>query len=190
MPPVESRPSAALLVASPQMADPNFSRSVVLLCDFNEEGALGIVVSRDTPVVARQVLGQLDIPEDGPIQRRVLWGGPVRPGAIFLTFLGGRPGAVATEPVFRVLDDLHVTPARTVIAAVAGEADRGPAFLSLGYAGWAPGQLDAEIRTGSWIGMDLDLRILFETPVADRYDRCLQSLGVSPELVWMRPVDE
>lgn len=181
---------AGLLVAAPQMVDPHFSRAVVLLCDFNAEGAVGIVVSRRSPVVRDQILAQLGIAEGGPIEHEVLWGGPVQPGAIFLTFQGGRPPEAGLAPTFELHDRLHVSPARTVIAAIARDAQRAPAFLSLGYAGWGAGQLDEEIRTGSWIVMDLDPDELFAAEATDRWDLCVASLGVAPEQMWTRPIDE
>ena len=181
---------SGFLVASPQMVDVFFSRTVVLLCDYNEEGAIGIVVNRVSGVQAHQVLDQLGIPDSGPIQRSVLWGGPVQPGAVFLTFGGERPGTAPLDPLFRLQAGLHVSPARAVIQAVARERERGPAFLSLGYAGWASGQLDGEIRTGSWIPMEIDPEILFETPIDVRWDHCRRTLGVLQEQVWMQPVDE
>ena len=183
--------SKGLLVSSPHMLDPNFSRTVVLLCDYNEEGALGIIVNRTIDVNLDEVLEQMGVPDNGGIQGPVLWGGPVQPGAVFLTFSGDTPDVEGEEeaPVFSLASDLHVSPARDVIEAVADKED-GSAFITLGYAGWAPGQLDGEIQQGAWIFLDVDADVIFSIPPDKRYDYCLSTLGVSPHLLWMLPVDE
>ena len=181
-----------LLVASPQMADPNFARTVVLLCDFNEEGALGIVVNRTIDVELEEVLRQMEVDETGGITGPVLWGGPVQPGAVFLTFAGSSPTSPdegEENPVFSITQGLHVSPARDIIEAVAKDQN-ADAFITLGYAGWAAGQLDGEIAEGSWIFLDVDPDVVFTIPPDKRYDYCLSTLGVSPHLLWMQPITE
>lgn len=174
------------------MLDPNFSRTVVLLCDFNEEGALGIIVNRAIDVELDEVLDQMDVPATGGIQGPVLWGGPVQPGAVFLTFSGDTPDVEGEEeaPVFTLASNLHVSPARDVIEAIAQKEDGTSAFITLGYAGWGAGQLDGEIQQGAWIFLDVDPDVIFHVPPDKRYDYCLSTLGVSPHLLWMLPVDE
>jgi len=187
-----SSSTTGLLVSSPHMLDPNFARTVVLLCDYNEEGALGIIVNRTIDVDLVEVLEQMDVPTEGGIKGPVLWGGPVQPGAVFLTFGGEGPEVDPNEesPIFSLASDLHVSPARDIIETIAAAQDGPPAFISLGYAGWAPGQLDGEIRDGSWIFLDADADVVFTIPPDKRYDYCLSTLGVSPHLLWMQPVDE
>lgn len=183
--------SNGILVSSPHMLDPNFARTVVLLCDYNEEGALGIVVNRTIDIDLHEVLEQMDVPDTRGIQGPVLWGGPVQPGAVFLTFDGESPQEQEDEdaPVFSLADGLHVSPARDVIEAVAAKTD-GSAFISLGYAGWGAGQLDGEIQEGAWIVLDVDPDVIFTIPPDKRYDYCLSTLGVSPHLLWMQPINE
>ncbi len=179
-----------LLVASPQMLDPNFARTVVLLCDFNEEGALGIVVNRTIDVEIDEVLRQMEVPDTTRgITGPVLWGGPVQPGAVFLTFAGSTPSTDDENPVFTITKGMHVSPARDIIEAVA-KNDEADAFITLGYAGWAPGQLDGEIAEGAWIFLDVDPDVVFTIPPDKRYDYCLSTLGVSPHLLWMQPINE
>jgi putative transcriptional regulator len=185
----ETTTRANLLVAAPSLVDPNFARTVVLLCDYNEEGALGIVVNRRTDVPIEDVLRQMEVP-DGAIVGPVLWGGPVQPGAVFLTFPGDAPQEGGAAPVFHLGTGVHVSPAREIIETVAADASRGGAFITLGYAGWAPGQLDGEIKSGSWLVLDVDPDLVFRVPVERRYDFAIESLGVAPSLLWMSPVDE
>ena len=79
---------------------------------------------------------------------------------------------------------------RREIEAVAADAENPGAFLSLGYAGWAPGQLDGEIQTGSWIHMEIEPKVLFSLPAEERWQHCIDSLGVDPMMIWMTPVNE
>ncbi len=190
-----------LLVAAPNMQDSFFARTVVLLCDYGEDGAIGVITNRITDVTSEEVLGQMDIVPGRGVRSVVRWGGPVQPGAVFLTFRrGGQELAVRDvndpdgdeeiEPAFMVNEELHVSPARGVIAAVAGEGGTEPAFLTLGYAGWAPGQLDQEIRSGSWILLEADEAIVFGVDPEDQWEHCIRTLGVDESLLWMHPVEE
>jgi putative transcriptional regulator len=193
--------TTGLLVAAPNMEDSYFSRTVVLLCDCGEDGAIGVITNRITDVTSEEVLGQMDIEAGSGIRSVVRWGGPVQPGAVFLTFRGGAPGVPLrdvndpeagedVEPAFLVNDDLRVTPARSVIAAVSTAADGEPAFLTLGYAGWAPGQLEKEIAAGSWILLDVDEAIVFGVEPEDQWEHCIRTLGIDENLLWMHPVEE
>ncbi len=190
-----------MLVAAPNMEDSFFSRTVVLLCDYGEDGAIGVITNRITDVTSEEVLKQMDIEAGGGIRSIVRWGGPVQPGAVFLTFrttdedppvrdVNDPEGDDDVEPAFLVNDALRVSPARSVIAAVAEQTRTHPAFLTLGYAGWAPGQLDREIQSGSWILLDVDEAIVFGVDPEDQWEQCIRSLGIDESLLWMHPVEE
>ncbi len=173
------------------MVDVNFSKTVVLLCQYDEEGALGLVVNRITGLDADKVLHEMGFEDAGGIQGPVHWGGPVQPGAVFLTF--ARPSASDAknaDSVFELSETLSVSPNPEVIEAVALDSGNDGAFLSLGYAGWGAGQLDSEIESGSWIYMELDADIIFELPPHERWERCINSIGVDPKMIWMQPIDE
>jgi putative transcriptional regulator len=183
--------SAGLLVASPQMIDLFFAKTVVLLCEYTEEGAIGIVVNRLTGLDSDNVLSQMKVEDRGGIVGPVHWGGPVQPGAVFLIFARPSPAdGKQDDAVFRLGDEVGVSPSRDVIEAVAADSENPGAFLSLGYAGWAPGQLDGEIQTGSWIHMEIEPKVLFSLPAEERWQHCIDSLGVDPMMIWMNPVNE
>jgi putative transcriptional regulator len=170
------------LVASPQLRDPNFQRTVVLLLRHDEQGAIGVVVNRESPMRLSDVLERLEGMPPARQQRLVLWGGPVEPGAGFVVFRGK-----ASEG-WQVRGDLSVSPSRDRLAALVAT---GTDFhLCIGYAGWGPGQLDQELAEGSWIHVDASPELVFECSASDRYDRALAQLGVSPDALWMTPVDE
>lgn len=181
-----------ILVASPQMVDVFFSKAVILLCDFSEEGAMGIVINRLTGIESSQVLDQMGVPAQGGLSGPVLWGGPVQPGAVFVTFARDSIDAEDSDEdhIFEISSGLAVSPSQGVIELASATEDLSGAFLSLGYAGWGPGQLDEEIESGSWIYMELDESLVFGVPPHERWDRHIASMGVPPEMIWMKPVSE
>ncbi len=171
-----------LLVASPQMRDPNFERAVVLLVQHTAQGALGLVINRAARVRVGEVVQHLDMPGTAePLQRPALWGGPVERGAGFVLYKGLAPEGWKAGGV-------AVSPSRERLAALVGA---GAEFhLCLGYAGWGPGQLDRELTEGSWVFVDGASELVFDTPLSERYDRALALLGVPAELLWMTPISE
>ena len=174
-----------LLVASPQMRDPFFSGTVVLLCQHDDDGALGIVVNRETSLNVKRVTESMEIEaplhEDAP----VMWGGPVEPGAGFVVYRGAGP----EDEGWQISADVTVSPSRDRLASML-QQQAIPFYLCLGYAGWGPQQLEDEIKEGSWLCCETDAILLFDTPLDNRYDQALASFGVDPNLVWMQPVDE
>lgn len=173
---------SGFLIASPQMKDPNFQRSVVLLVQHNNEGALGLVVNRESPVRLGDVVDRLRSISPVRANRPVLWGGPVERGAGFVLFKGKAPEG------WQLRGDLCVSASRDRLSAlVAAGADF---HLCLGYAGWSAGQLDREFAEGSWIHVDAASELIFDCPISERYDRALARLGVTAEHLWMTPVDE
>jgi len=185
-------PRTGILVASPQMVDVFFSKTVILLCDYSEEGAMGIVINRLTGIESNQVLDQMGVPTRGGLAGPVHWGGPVQPGAVFVTF--DRAGLEAEDDgedrIFEISPKLAVSPSKGIIEMASAAVDISGAFLSLGYAGWGPGQLDEEIESGSWIYMELDESLVFGVPPHERWDRHIASMGVPAEMLWMQPINE
>lgn len=171
-----------LLVASPQMRDPNFERAVVLLVQHSAQGALGLVVNRESPVRLGSVIDQLELGGSDIADRNVLWGGPVERGAGFVVFRGPAPEGWTCP------GNISVSPSRERLAAL---VRGGEAFhLCLGYAGWGPSQLDRELESGSWVHVEADPWLVFDAPTAERYDRALARLGAPAGALWMNPVNE
>lgn len=158
-----------LLIAEPFLADPNFARSVVLLCEHGEEGTVGFVVNRATELT----LGDL-LPELNSSNLSIYQGGPVQMDTLHMLHklpidLGGNeisPG-VYWGGSYEALQDIIVGGAY------------GPSELKLfvGYSGWSPGQLDKEIEEGSWIVTDLSPQLLFDTSAEDVWKEAIRSLG-------------
>lgn len=161
----------------PDMADPNFSRSVTLLCQHNEEGAIGITINRESGLTLGDLLFQLEIPCENQevAAKAVLEGGPVSPnhGFIVHTPVEGFDSSV------RINDDIMVTTSRDILAAIA--AGHGPQdfLIALGYAGWGDGQLESEMRQNAWLSVPADKDILFATAPQDRWQQAVGKLGVN-----------
>ena len=142
------------------MRDSNFAGTVILLWHFDAEGARGVVINRTMSVGIGEVGRQLAIDEDEiadpSLPDRVLWGGPVEPGAGFLLFRGNVPD----DEGWNVNDRIAVTTSQDRLEKLLLRG--GEYRLCLGYAGWAPGQLDREIELGSWLYTDPKSAIVFE----------------------------
>ena len=163
------------------MHDSNFAHAVVLLVSHSSEGALGVVISRESQSRMGDILEEMDACSPAFANRRVLWGGPVEPGAGFVLWRGeGKEawcfGEYSLSPSQERLADLMVS-----------QADF---WLCVGYAGWGPGQLEREVTEGSWIHIVDGVVGVLDARVADRYDEAIRLLGVNPDLIWMSPVDE
>jgi putative transcriptional regulator len=173
-----------ILIASPQMHDPNFEGTVLLLCHHDEQGALGVVINRATDLTVGEVVDEFEFDTDRNLDDAVLWGGPVEQASGFVVF----PGEIGSGVGWTLDRKLSVSPSREMLQTILrGES---PYHLCLGYAGWGPGQLESEITLGSWLYTDIDADLVLEKPVSERYERALKQLGVRPELIWMVPVDE
>lgn len=177
----QTSPSFAgkLLIAMPNLADPNFWRSVVLLgVHSHEEGAFGLVVNRPLDVDLREVLAELGQEPGGEDLPGVLSGGPVQPSHGFVLYERNEHGA--RDEDLTVSDSIVISGSVDTLAKLAHGTAACRYFLLLGYAGWYPGQLEREIEENSWVVAPLDSSILFDVPVEDRWAAALRSIGIEP----------
>jgi len=166
-----------LLIAMPGMADARFQRSVIYMCAHSAEGAMGLVVNKlfDT-IDFRDLLTQLDIDPQEPVpQLRVHYGGPVESGRGFVL----HSTDVAQEGTMMVDDDVGLTATVDILRAIANGHGPEHRLLALGYAGWGPGQLDAEIQANGWLNAPADTALLFGRDVDTKWERSIAKLGVS-----------
>lgn len=165
-----------LLIAMPSMLDPNFERSVTLLCQHSEEGAIGITINRLSRFSLGEIFAQLDIPcaDEQLNTRAVLEGGPVSVdrGFVVHTPMEGY------ESSLQLNDDIMVTTSRDILAAIAEGNGPERFVVALGYAGWGDGQLESEMRENAWLSAPLDTAIVFDLPLRDRWQRAVAQLGV------------
>ncbi|GMR14696.1 MAG: YqgE/AlgH family protein [Gammaproteobacteria bacterium] len=168
-----------MLIAMPAMADPNFSRSVTLMCQHNEEGAIGITINRLSGFTLGEVLQQLDIPceHEEIISMPVLEGGPVSPDHGFVL----HPPEEGFESSMRINDDIMVTTSRDILAAIATGNGPQQFLVALGYAGWGNGQLESEMRQNAWLSVAADKAILFDSPLQSRWENAVGKLGIDAD---------
>ncbi len=166
-----------LLIAMPAMADPNFSRSVTLMCQHNEEGAIGITINRQSDFTLGELLFQLNISCESQevSSMMVLEGGPVSPdrGFVLHTPVEGFDSSI------KINDDIMVTTSRDILAAIATGNGPQQFLVALGYAGWADGQLESEMRQNAWLSVPADKGILFESEVQNRWEKAVGTLGIN-----------
>ena len=172
-----------VLIAMPGMSDPRFSHSVVLICAHGDEGAMGIVLNKPLPGVGfADLLGQLGIDAEGRAPAvPVHFGGPVEPGRGFVLHPLPEGAEGEDEGVLRIPGlRLGMTTTRNILEDIA--SGRGPdrAVLSLGYAGWDAGQLEAEVLANGWLVAEAGDELIFGTDNARKWHQALKSLGVDP----------
>jgi len=164
------------LIAMPAMSDPNFSRTLTFICEHNERGALGIVVNRPIDVTLAALFKQVDIElADSPLMGEpVFFGGPVQFDHGFVLH---RP--VGTWKSTLPVGEIGLTTSRDILEAMA--AGHGPRqqLVALGYAGWAPGQLEDEIRRNGWLTVLADIDLIFNVPPEGRYEAAMGALGIN-----------
>ena len=173
--------SGKLLVAMPGMGDPRFEHSVVALCAHSPEGAMGLIVNKPLPKpVLGDLLEQMGIAVTASDRGAapILFGGPVETGRGFV--LHSADWFAATMPVG---EGLAMTATRDILQELA--AGRGPskAILTLGYAGWGPGQLEREILENGWQIADANPELALDPDHASKWTRALGSIGIDPRIL-------
>jgi putative transcriptional regulator len=170
----------ALIIAMPDLLDPNFHRTVVLLVEKNDEGAFGVVINRAGDSKVNELCSGLNVDWGGDDEAVALYGGPVGTQQGFLLH-GEIPDDVVVNskevsPGIRIASDME---------SFRALCRRPPADfrILLGYAGWAPGQLDNEMRTGAWLTAEVTPEILFHTPLDEIWERTLRGLGIDPTML-------
>ncbi len=165
-----------LLVALPSLADPNFERTVSLLCQHDAGGAMGVVVNRRSDYSLGEIFAQMGIAcdDEALCATPVLAGGPVHPERGFVIHDGTR----GWDSSLGVADDLQVTTSRDVLEAMARGEGPERAVVALGCAGWGAGQLEAELAENSWLTVPSDAGILFQLPLEARWQAAAGRIGV------------
>ena len=174
----------SLLLAMPQMRDPNFERSVVLICEHGGDGTMGLVVNRPTgtSVVSIVQMEQLDTANK---DQSVWIGGPVDTSRAWI-LSSDDPG---TPERIQLTDSLFLAASTDALRQClqAPKEEQNHYRFLLGYAGWAPGQLEGELAASAWLNAPLDLDIVFNTPADEMWNRAIKQLGVDPLLLHMGP---
>ncbi|MEM7068921.1 MAG: YqgE/AlgH family protein [Pseudomonadota bacterium] len=176
------------LIAMPDMGDSRFDRSVVYICAHSEEGAMGFIVNRTMPTPSiTEFFTQLEIitetekitVPDTVSSKSMHVGGPVEPGRGFVLHTAEFESSSTVE----VRDNICLTATLEILRAIATGKGPQQAILALGYAGWAPGQLEDEISSNGWLTVDATEHILFECKNEDKYRKSLALLGIEESLL-------
>jgi putative transcriptional regulator len=171
----------ALLLSMPQLLDPNFARTVVLLCEHAKEGAFGLVVNRPSDIRAAEAVS-LEPPVDPPNELPLFIGGPVEPHRGWI--LTAEP---PEEVEHRELGaGLYLSASPVLLRRALMASPFPPRTLVLaGYAGWGPGQLNQELEQSSWLIMPVELDLIFEVPASASWEAAIRRLGADPNLLHM-----
>ena len=170
-----------LLIAMPNLQDPNFSRTVTYICEHGEQGAMGIVLNRPTELSLADVLRHMEI--EGGLgnagEQIVYLGGPVEEERGFVLHSHTTPW----DSTLAVNDDISVTTSRDILEAMARGDGPALTLVALGYAGWGAGQLERELQENAWLSGPADQSILFELPPEKRWEAAARLLGVDLNLL-------
>ena len=164
----------ALLLSMPQLQDPNFARTVVLLCEYTAGGAFGLVLNRPTDVAASEMV-RLEPPVIAGNGMPLCIGGPVEPDRGWI-LLADEPSA---EFKF-IRDGLYLSTSQTLLREVLETRPAPRARVLAGYAGWGPGQLDEELAQSAWLMADVDLDLIFDVAHDTMWETALRRLGADP----------
>jgi putative transcriptional regulator len=164
------------LIAMPAMADPNFSGSVVYICDHSERGALGLVINRPTDLKLETLFDRIDLKlEIAPWKDRpVYFGGPVQTERGFVLHVP--PGSYSST--LSITSEISLTTSKDVLEAVAEGGGPEKMLVTLGYSGWGAGQLESEIAQNAWLTVKARPEIIFDMPADEKYEAALKLLGI------------
>jgi putative transcriptional regulator len=178
-----------MLIAMPGMSDPRFDRSVIFMCAHSDNGAMGIIVNKRAPMISfSELLDRLDImPQENRIKlpddvqtMLVQFGGPVEPGRGFVLHTSDYFSADTSLPID---ERVALTATLDILRAIAGGQGPRRSLLALGYAGWAPGQLEDEIQRNGWLSCAADEDLLFGNDLDNKYVNALHKIGVDPAML-------
>lgn len=170
------------LVAMPQVLDPFFHRTVVVVLEHHEGGSFGYIVNRPTEFSMPELLGGLNMNWGGSPNAIGWFGGPVQPQMGTALFEKREDSEHSDDEVIRIQDNLHLTAELSVIRSLAPDPpDRFR--LILGYSGWGPGQLDEEMNRNDWLVAPFDPDIIFTDTPDEAWVMALESIDVKPELL-------
>ena len=173
------------LIAMPGLEDEAFAKSVVYMCEHSERGALGLVINKPGDISLKKLFEKVELPLDRSdlSDAPVFQGGPVQTERGFVLHESMMPGLESVyASTMSIPGGLEMTTSKDVLEALSTGAGPRKVFVSLGYSAWGEGQLESEISDNSWLTVAADIDVIFDTPVAERYDRAMGLLGLQS---WM-----
>lgn len=170
------------LVAMPSMDDSYFNRSVIYVCEHNEEGAMGIMINAPIDITVGSMLKQVEIEPMYPLEQTdsldkpVLNGGPVAEDRGFVVH---RPNSHFDSSLC-MTDQITVTTSKDILSVLGTSAEPSDYIVALGYSGWAAGQLEQELSDNSWLTIEADPELIFSTPMHEKWNKAIKKLGIEP----------
>lgn len=165
-----------LLIAMPALKDSYFDKTVTYICEHNDEGAMGLIINVPVNVTVNDLLDQLeeDIPKSDNLTQLVLTGGPVSTdrGFVLHSPQNGWSSSLSLS------DEVMITTSKDILMALGSEKAPEKFMVTLGYAGWGPGQLEEELQANTWLTTPSDSDILFNTPIEQRWQKATEKLGI------------
>ena len=172
------------LIAMPGMGDDTFSGAVVYLCEHTENGALGLVINKPIDITLKNLFQKVELSLESTAlaELPVFFGGPVQTERGFVLH-EARANQQGYSSTLSIPGGLEMTTSKDVLEALSNGAGPRRVLVTLGYSGWAAGQLEDELGRNGWLTVDASPEIIFDTPVAERYDRAVSLLGFDPRML-------
>lgn len=173
-----------LLIAMPQLDDPNFHQTVTWIFEHNADGAMGVIINRPMGMSMNELLMQLDIDCAGRdlSAHQVVYGGPVQANRGFVLHRTD-PSLPRWRQCAQFGNGVTLATSKDILEAIASGTGPRASLIALGYAGWSAGQLDDEVRDNAWLAAPLDAAILFDLPFEQRWAAAARSIGVDLALI-------
>ena len=181
-----------LLIAMPSMADPNFSRTVSLICEHSQQGAMGIIVNQPTTMFVDELLSSFIIDEEGvntshssnsnyslATHEPVYAGGPVHIDRGFILHDSDQQW----QSTQMIDNDLNLTTSEDILIDIAQGKGPKNSLIALGYAGWGAGQLEQELAENSWLTVPYEADIVFNVPIEKRWQSAASKIGIDVNLI-------
>lgn len=169
------------LIAMPGLDDEAFAKCVIYMCEHSGRGALGLIINKPSDINLKNLFDKVELPlhREDLVLSPVFQGGPVQTERGFVLHESMMPGHESVyASTMSIPGGLEMTTSKDVLEALSTGAGPRRIFVSLGYSSWGEGQLESEISDNSWLTVEADLAVIFDTPVEQRYDKALMLLGL------------
>lgn len=163
----------------PQLGDPNFHRSVLLMIEHDTSASFGLVLNRPADLLLSDLFSSLQFEWRGDQRARVSWGGPVEPNSGWMLFGDSPSRRFEDEQVSSVVEGVNFGGSMDVFRGIAKAPPKLLRFF-LGYSGWGPGQLEFEIAQGAWLSAEAAPETIFDVPAEEMWDHVVRGMGIAP----------
>lgn len=167
-----------ILIAMPSLDESYFGRTIIYMCEHDDDGAMGLVINKPTELSISKVLAELNLidEEDERLEKHsVMSGGPVQTDRGFILHNDDKQWSSS----LKLNDNITVTTSKDILENLATEQGPNKFIMTLGYAGWSAGQLEQELADNTWLTLDADPELIFNTPVNECWNKALEKLGIT-----------